>query len=438
MRLRAHLCLGEFGPSKYKTGLLALALLAVAGCSAKEPEIARKPIEPAVVVDPGISMRPQIPARQVAIRPDVAPMSSAGSNQTPSVFSTPTPSVRVVNFDQLTGWHAGDHAPALAAFVAACENLGTDATKESIGGMDMLGAPLFGTLADWEPICAAAASTPPSQAKALFERAFLPVSVKRAGEGDALFTAYFEPELNGSRRRGGPYQTPIYAKPSDLAVRSPYYSRAEIATGAIAGRGLELFWIDDAVEAFFLEIQGSGRIRLPDGSVTRVGFAGKNGHPYKSVGKTLIEWSQMELSGVSVRTIKDWVAANPQRMQALFNTNPSTVFFTERVELARNPSLGPIGSLGVPIFAQRSVAIDRSYYPLGAPMWVEFDTPLGRMSHLTVAMDTGGAIKGAGRADYFFGSGDEAGEVAGSTRSEGRLIAFAPRSAIARLLRAGT
>jgi membrane-bound lytic murein transglycosylase A len=192
-------------------------------------------------------------------------------------------------------------------------------------------------------------------------------------------------------------------------------------------------WLDDPVESFFLHIQGSGRVRLPDGSVARVGYAGKNNRAYKAIGKTLVEWGEMELGQVSLGSIKAWIAANPARRDELLGTNPSYVFFTERTELAADPSLGPIGSFGQPLPAQRAIAIDPRYYPLGIPMWVDFDSPAGPVRRLTLALDTGGAIKGSRRADYFFGSGDAAGRTAGATRQRGRLIALTPRTAFERV-----
>jgi len=265
------------------------------------------------------------------------------------------------------------------------------------------------------------------------EKHFIPVSLGGAEEGTALFTAYYEPELNGSRVRGGQYQFPLYARPDDLQRGVPYLDRAAIDAGGLSGRGLELFWLDDPIESFFLHIQGSGRIRLPDNSVARVGYAGKNNHPYKAIGRTLVEWEEMPLEAVSKRSIEEWIIANPDRRDALLGTNPSYVFFTEREELNADPTLGPIGSFGQPLPSERAIAVDPRFYALGIPMWVELQTPVGAVKRLTLALDTGGAIKGSRRADYFFGSGDAAGLAAGSTRARGRLIALTPRTAYERI-----
>lgn len=366
----------------------------------------------------------------------------------PPAPTTPTPSVppetqyregvELMSFAALEGWQDGDHTIPFRTFRTACDKITDVAADTAVGGWREAGAPAFGLGRDWSPICAAARNTRESEARAFFEEWFLPVSLSGAGEGETLFTAYFEPELNGSRVRGGAYQTPLYAKPDDIDSRDPYFHRAQINAGALSGRGLELFWIDDPVAAFFLEIQGSGRVRLPDGTVTRVGFAGKNGHPYKAIGRTLIDWEEMTLDQVSGASIKAWMKANPARAAELMESNPSYVFFRENTELAADPTLGPVGSFGQPIPAQRGIAVDREYYPLGIPVWVSFESPVGPIRRLTVAMDTGGAIKGPRRADYFFGSGRAAGVAAGETRNRGRMIAFAPRRVIERLPGAGT
>lgn len=400
----------------------ALLVIGLAGCAQRLP--------PPPVAEPAIVSQLPVPPVTIAPPPVVTPA--------PPVTRDYPDGMELLSFAELQGWTDGDHTLAFRAFQTACDKITDVAADTAVGGWREGGAPVFGLGRDWSPICTAARKARESNAGKFIEEWFQPVSIGGAGDGAALFTAYFEPELNGSRQRGGPYQTPIYAKPADIGSRDPYFARAEINRGALAGRGLELFWIDDPVAAFFLEIQGSGRVRLPDGTVTRVGYAGKNGHPYKAIGRTLIDWEEMTLDEVSTASIKSWMKANPQRAVALMESNPSYVFFQERPELAADPTLGPIGSFGQPIPAQRGIAVDREIYPLGIPVWVSFESPVGPIRRLTVALDTGGAIKGPRRADYFFGSGRAAGIAAGETRSEGRLIAFAPRSAIKRLPKAGT
>ncbi len=355
-----------------------------------------------------------------------------------TVPATPSLAKRFT-FDSIPGWTEGDHAPVLASLKIACERIGDRAADQAIGGTVMNGEPIFGRGSDWRPICDDAKRANSRRARAFFEQWFEPVSINGAGEAEAaLFTAYFEPELRGSRIRGGPYQHPIYAKPSDLSARTPYFTRAQIQNGALAGKALELFWVDDPVEAFFLEIQGSGRVRLPNGQVARVGFAGKNGHSYKAIGRTLVEWNELALGQVSAQSIKDWIRANPARRDELLATNESYVFFIERPELAADPSLGPIGTFGQPLPAMRAIAVDRRHYALGIPFWIDFNSPVGPMQRLVIALDTGGAIKGAKRADFFFGSGNGPGEAAGKTNTRGRLIALAPTAALRRVFKAGS
>ena len=406
---------------------------------------------------------PSIPAAPVAeLLPAPSPIPTASTpplvvevplpqQQTPFVLPQPTapyapppnlasqPPVKRFRFGSIPGWVEGDHAPVLVSLRSACEKITDRAADEGIGGVVFNGEPVFGRGDDWRLICDDAVRAPNDQARAFFERWFEPVSISGSGEEQAaLYTAYFEPELRGSRTRGGEYQHPIYRKPPELKRGVPFFERAQIQQGALAGRGLELFWIDDPVEAFFLEIQGSGRVRLPDGQVARVGYAGKNGHAYKAIGKTLVEWGALPLEQVSLQSIKAWIRANPLRRDELLATNRSYVFFIERPELAADPSLGPIGTFGTPLPAMRSIAVDRKSYALGIPFWVDFNSPVGPMQRLVLALDTGGAIKGARRADFFFGSGDGPGQAAGATRARGRLIALAPTAALRRVFQAGS
>lgn len=421
---------------------LALALLG--GCAARggiEPSVVATPMPPPVALPSPVVKAPVVSLPAVLTPAVSAPALSAPTLSAPlanaPVVSVPEDRIQALSFGDLEGWPSGDHAPVLIALQNACETILDKAADESIGGINPGPAPLFGTGADWSPICRIADQTRSTDATAFFEQWFIPVSLGGAENGTALFTAYYEPELRGSRVRGGAYQHPLYAVPDDLERGVPYFDRAAIDAGALEGRGLELFWLDDPVESFFLHIQGSGRIRLPDGSIARVGYASKNNRSYVAIGRTLVDWNEMTLDQVSKDSIKGWIANNPARANALLATNPSYVFFQEREELNADPGLGPIGSFGQPLPASRSIAIDRKFYPLGIPMWVAFDSPVGPMKRLTLAMDTGGAIKGARRADFFFGSGDAAGTAAGSTRSEGKLIALTPRSAFSRAFGSG-
>lgn len=317
-----------------------------------------------------------------------------------SMTATPAPA-QMLDFEALDGWPEDNHRAALTAFLETC---------------DKLDAP------DWQPICrlAADAGGSDASAKAFFELMFKPVLI---GDPPALFTGYYEPELDGSPIRTPRFAYPIYARPPELQDGQVYYDRAAIESGALRGRGLEIAWLDDPVEAFFLQIQGSGRIRMTDGRVIRVGYAGRNGHAYRSVGKEMIARGVRTPDQVSAQDIRHYVRGNPTAGNALLNTNPSYVFFRKIGDLPADK--GPIGAMGRSITAMRSVAIDPSFTPLGVPVWIEKtgDTPI---RSLMVAQDTGGAIKGAQRADIFYGTGAAAGDAAGTIKDGGRMILLLP------------
>ena len=317
-----------------------------------------------------------------------------------SMTATPAPA-QMLDFEALDGWPEDNHRAALIAFLETC---------------DTLDAP------DWQPICrlAADAGGSDASAKAFFELMFKPVLI---GDPPALFTGYYEPELDGSQIRTPRFAYPIYARPPELQDGQVYYDRATIESGALRGRGLEIAWLDDPVEAFFLQIQGSGRIRMTDGRVIRVGYAGRNGHAYRSVGKEMIARGMRTPDQVSAQDIRLYVRGNPTAGNALLNTNPSYVFFRKIGDLPADK--GPIGAMGRSITAMRSVAIDPSFTPLGVPVWIEKtgDTPI---RSLMVAQDTGGAIKGAQRADIFYGTGAAAGDAAGTIKDGGRMILLLP------------
>jgi len=318
-----------------------------------------------------------------------------------ALMAASPPRAEVLEFEALDGWTEDDHVAALATFLATC---------------DLIGQP------DWQPICAMAADVPKDSASArsFFELFFKPVVV---GEPPALFTGYFEPELEGSPTRTARFKYPVYRRPPDLTDGVAYHTRAAIEGGAIAGRGLELAWLDDPVDVYFLQVQGSGRIRMSDGSVIRLGYAGKNGHAYKSVGKEMIRRGTHTLDQVSAPEIANFVRSNPSTGRELLDTNPSYVFFRKIGTL--KPEDGPIGAMGRSITAMRSVAIDPNFTPLGAPVWIEKDGAAPIRS-LMVAQDTGGAIKGMQRADIFFGTGAQAGDAAGTIRDGGRMVLLLP------------
>ncbi len=305
----------------------------------------------------------------------------------------------ILDFSQLEGWEKDDHAAALTTFRETCADLDSP---------------------DWQAVCAAAGSF--GNAKTFFELLFRPVLIEDGQDG--LFTGYFEPELDGSRYPTARFRHPIYKMPPEAKSANPWLSRRDIeTTGAMRGRGLEIAWVDDPVELFFLQIQGSGRVRLQDGSYIRVGYGGFNGHSYRSVGVELIRRGVYESHQVSAQVIKNWVRRNPIDGAELLRHNPSYVFFRE---VSRVPAhKGPLGAMNRSITTMRSIAVDPKFTPLGAPVWIEKqgENPLSR---LMIAQDTGSAIKGAQRADIFFGTGDEAGRAAGRLKDGGQMIVLLP------------
>lgn len=305
--------------------------------------------------------------------------------------------VQLLEFDDLDGWAADDHAAALSVFRNTC--------------MDLEGS-------DWAALCRVAETAP--DARTFFELFFRPVLI--GGESPALFTGYYEPELRGSRQRTGRYRFPVYRMPPE--VSGQWLSRQEIEqTRVLEGRGLEIAWVDDPVELFFLQIQGSGRITLAEGGALRVGYGGRNGHEYRSVGQELVRRGVYQPHQVSAQVIQSWVRRNPLEGRALLHHNPSYVFFRE-VEIT-DPNLGPLGAMNRNITPHRSIAVDPDFTPLGAPVWIEKDGA-GPIRRLVIAQDTGGAIQGAQRADIFYGYGDAAGEAAGVIRDPGRMMVLLP------------
>jgi membrane-bound lytic murein transglycosylase A len=312
-------------------------------------------------------------------------------------------------------------------------------------------------LAAWRQPCAAVGGISPADPVAqqqYFEANFNPYRLANPdGSTAGLVTGSYEPLLLGSRKRSARFKYPIHGPPADLVavdlgdvtpdikdrrVRGrvvntpqgsrlvPYYPRADIASEKAPVKGLEIAWVEDPVELFFLHVQGSGRIRLPDGTTMRVGYADHNGHPYRSIGRWLIDSGELPADQASMQGIKAWVKRYPERLNELLNQNPAYVFFRE---LPANNDDGPIGSLGVPLTAGRSIAVDPKMIPLGAPVFLATQWPLTTrpLQRLMIAQDTGSAIRGVVRADYFWGFGPEAGEQAGRMKQSGRMWLLWPK-----------
>ena len=388
------------------------------------------------------------------------------------VFEKPKPppvpdrlALAAAGFADLPGWDSDRHAEALIALNRSCLRVSRLADTAAIGPTGT-----GGTARDWREPCAALAAVQAGDhaaARAALEQWFVPYAASNNGDTAGLFTGYYEPELRGSRTRGGRYVVPLYGRPADLvtvdlgafreelrgqriagrvqggALR-PYASRAEIETGALAatpregGGPLELLWVDDTVDAFFLEIQGSGRVVLDDGSLLRLGYAAQNGHPYYAIGRELVARGALAREQVSMQSIRAWLIANPAQAREVMNKNASFVFFRPLAP-AVSPDDGPLGAEGVPLTPGRSLAVDRAHLGLGLPVWLDAEDPLAagqRLRRLLVAQDTGGAIRGPVRGDVFWGFGADAAERAGRMRSAGRYWILLPRDTAGRIPRA--
>ena len=331
-------------------------------------------------------------------------------------------------FAALPGWGAANLQTSLGAFLANCPRPGVLARACDIA----------------RPIAGADEST----ARQFFEATFAPYAlISSEGSESGLITGYYEPIIDGSRTPGALTRYPIFGIPDDLVVVDlgavnpdvrnmrlrgrlegrrviPYFSRAEIESRGNAFAAPVIAWTADPVELFFLQIQGSGQIRLEGNERIRIGYADQNGHPFRSLGRYLVERGELTLEQASMQGIKAWAAANPARLQDALNQNPSYVFFRELpVEE------GPIGALGIALTPQYSIAVDRRFVPLGAPVYLATSYPLSQqpLERLMVAQDTGGAIRGVVRADFFWGSGAEAGALAGRMRQQGRMWLLWPR-----------
>lgn len=404
------------------------ALLTIVTIVAMQAACTTAPQQPAQPGQPQPQPKPAEPP--IKMPPPVGPVTVSPQQPPPP----PAPLFTPVAFDALPGWRQDDLRQAWPAFQASCRAL---ASKP-----------------DWKTACAASRTVDAADGEAIrryFEAYFVPNLVRSADGADAgLITGYYEAALRGARKRGGAYQTPLYKVPDDLITVDlasvypnlkgmrlrgrlsgktvvPYGTRAEIERARIPGK--ELLWVDDPVEAFFLEVQGSGRVELDGGETVRVAYADQNGHPYKAIGRWLVEQGELTSAEATAQGIRAWIAAHPERRQELLNVNPSYIFFRE--ERLPDPSVGPKGALGVPLTPSRSAAIDPAFLPLGAPLFLS-TTEAGSevpMQRLVMGQDTGGAIKGAVRADFFFGFGPQAADNAGRMKQRGQIWALLPRPA---------
>lgn len=396
--------------------VVAFIVTALYGCATPVPPKPERP--PAVTAPPAPVPTPP------AAPPEAVPPAPAAV----------APMYRAVTWAELPGWKEENHALAWKALLASCSTLKNEP--------------------EWRTPCTVATSAPApdsASARVYFETYFTPYRLANAdGTETGLVTGYYEPLLHGSRKPSRRYRYPIYGVPDDLLVVDladvypelkgmrlrgriegrrvvPYYDRAQIDNGAPGLRGKEIAWVEDPIELFFLQIQGSGRVKLDNGQWLRVGYADQNGYPYRSIGRWLVDRGELPLEKASMQGIKEWARTHPERLKELLNYNASYVFFRE----LPSDLPGPLGALGVPLTAGRSVAVDRRYVTLGAPVYLATTRPNSTvpLNRLMFAQDTGGAIRGAVRADFFWGYGDEAGREAGRMKQELRMWLLLPNGA---------
>ena len=379
----------------------------------------------------------------------LVPEGTQPATTTPTTAETPAvPSASFANVVRGPGVGAlgisgNDAGAALASFRESCPRL---TRRNDASGLTRT--------EDWKPACDAAASWPLRRAGDFFEAYF---ETARVGDGSAFATGYFEPEIMGCRTRRPGCEVPVYSMPPELVRAWPddipesertgrpplgrydasgkfvrYYERAEIEQGALAGRGLEIAYAADPVEFFFLQIQGSGRLRTPEGEVIRIGYAGQNGREYVGIGRVMRDRGLLgdgpgQYAG-SMQGIMQYLRENPEDGAELMRLNKSWIFF--RVLEGD----GPLGALGVPVRRESSVAADPRFVPLGAPVWLDLDR--NEADGLWIAQDTGGAIKGANRFDTFWGAGEEARRIAGGMSGRGSALILLPKGTVDRLNRA--
>jgi membrane-bound lytic murein transglycosylase A len=376
-----------------------------------------------------------IPPPRYPVEPPPRPIATPTPTPTPPALLSVRPGPAVSSL----GIAETDAVGALRSFVESCPRLlsRTDASRLTVAS-------------DWQPACAAASTWPAGQAASFFATWF---ETAQVADGAAFATGYFEPEIAGARQHLPGYDVPVYRVPPDLVRGWPaetppeqrtgrpplgrydaagrfvqYYERAEIEDGALAGKGLEIAWARDPIEMFFLQIQGSGRLIAPDGTVMRIGYAGQNGREYVGVGSVMRERGLLgdgpgQYPG-TMQGIVRYLRENPEEGRALMRLNKSWVFFRELL------GDGPLGALNVPVRAEASVAADPAYVPLGAPVWLSVDRP--EANGLWIAQDTGGAIKGPNRFDTFWGAGARAQAIAGGMSARGRAWILLPKGTLAR------
>ncbi len=409
-------------------GVAAFVLLA--GCSTQESGVAPS-------LEPTFSMTDplQVPDLSAFARTPARPL--AGQYQQ-------------ISWSALPGWNQDDASHLWLTFYNNCRGL-----MRPVSGSKAI--PARAAPAVWQPVCQAASqsgidprSDDAATVKAFLEQHLQPWQVTENGKTTNTVTGYYEPVVHGSRSRGGDYQWPMYATPDDLLtidlgnqypeltgkrIRGkmsgknvvPYDTRAEIAQRDT--KPPVIVWLNDPVEAFFLQVQGSGRVQLDDGRTIRLAYANHNGRPYSSIGKWLADRGELPLAQANMQNIKAWARAHPDRVDEMLNANQAMVFFRE--EALSDDAAGPKGAYGIPLVAERTVAVDPNYVPLGSPLFLSTTRPHSSepLQRVVFAQDTGAAIKGVARTDFFWGSGDAAGELAGRMKQTGQVWILWPRNA---------
>lgn len=407
----------------------------------------------------GSSWRPK-PASRRSVRPVLAlaaagliaahsgAAEAASRGGEPSLLLFPESQYEPLSFAEVPGWADDDHAAALGTFAASCSRIA--AVRASAAESRPIGTSLRAP-------CAALRHekvTGGVQARAFFERHFVPVRISRLGEPEGFVTGYYEPIVEGSRTQSDAFPVPVYRRPSNLFVRGfrqkdaslpnrgevfrkvgrrklvPFHDRGEIEDGALAGRKLEMAWLKSQTDLLFMQIQGSARIRFEDGSMLRVNYDAHNGYPYTPVGRVLIERGIVPREEMSMQRIRQWMEDNPEGARELRRQNRSYIFFRE---LKLGDDDGPVGAQGVHLTAGRSLAVDRALHVYGTPFFIEGELPVGAdgrnapFRRLMVAQDTGSAIVGPARGDIYFGAGTEAGRLAGRLRHPIRFVMLLPK-----------
>jgi membrane-bound lytic murein transglycosylase A len=331
--------------------------------------------------------------------------------------------LKQVDYTDLPGWHKDDQNKAVISLVNSCDQFAKLPNNKQIGGK------IYNiTVSDFHDVCDIAQVVKGMnniQARNFFENWFIPFEVSDERSGSkGLFTGYFIPELKGSKVKTAIYKYPVYARPIDLKNNKPYYTRRQIENGALKNKKLELLYVDDKVDLFFMHVQGSGRVILEDGKIVKLAYAGKNNLPYSSIGRHIIDNNILNQRDVSYFAIKDWMKGNPEKAEEIMNVNESFIFFQK----SKNDYV--YGAQGSPLMAERSLAVDTEIMPLGFPMWLNIRNSKNSYQKLVIAQDTGSAIKGVVRGDVFFGIGRAAEDKAARMNYQGKYYILVPANVI--------